>query len=100
MIAYGLSFFHNQTYLWNLFDIAVVTAQSADFILGSSTNLMGIRCLRILRLVRILKVIRFVPMLGQLRVMIFCLMNIVSMREKLTVVSSVRSEFSRSEFSP
>lgn len=81
LLADQISFFTNEDWTWNIFDLLLVSESLITLILayanGSSSNskLSFLRIFRVFRLVRVIRVVRSVKSLAKLRTMIFAILN-------------------------
>merc|ERR1712061_554284 len=68
--------------LWNMFDAIVVVGALVEWVLaeagsGGSSGIMALRTLRLVRILRVLRVAKDIPMIRNLRTIVFSLTNSV-----------------------
>mmetsp|Transcript_14117 Transcript_14117/g.33529 ORF Transcript_14117/g.33529 Transcript_14117/m.33529 type:complete len:671 (+) Transcript_14117:63-2075(+) len=76
LIAYGWRFWVGKDWIWNLFDLFLVTNTAMEVIFPDLfVNMSFLRIFRVLRLVRVVRLVRTVRWLRSLRTMLFAMLS-------------------------
>mmetsp|Transcript_7907 Transcript_7907/g.18521 ORF Transcript_7907/g.18521 Transcript_7907/m.18521 type:complete len:685 (+) Transcript_7907:75-2129(+) len=83
LIAHQLSYFFNEEWRWNLFDLVLVIVSVYDFVsetlyvarTGNRTSLLIMKLLRLLKMLRMLHVVRLMRFFRELRLMLYSIVR-------------------------